>query len=94
MPAHLPKDCQHETNDYDDDDKSPCDISIKRDDDTPEIVKERLETYHQHADPILDYVCNNRHDYRLLTLTPYHGFDDLPDLVDTLRRHVDMEKHI
>lgn len=85
MPPHLPNDCQHEKNNN----HSPCDISLQRDDDTPEIVQERLELYHQNADPILDYIRDNAHDYKLLTLTPYHGFDDLPDLVERLRRHVD-----
>jgi len=79
MPPHMPSDCNQST----------CDISLQRDDDTPEIAKERLEVYHKNADPILDYICDNSRDYRLLTLTPYHGFDDLPDLVETLRRHVD-----
>ena len=77
MPAHLPKECDNE-----------CDISIKRDDDTPEIVQERLEIYHKNADPILEYIRENTHQYQLLTLRPYRGFDDLPELTETLRRHV------
>ena len=79
IPPHMPSDCNQST----------CDISQQRDDDIPEVVQERLEVYHKNADPILDYIRDDNRDYRLLTLTPYHGFDDLPDLVETLRRHVD-----
>ena len=65
-----------------------CDWTVRRDDDTPEIVRERLRVYHENADPILKYTQKNNQSYDLITLAPYHGFDDLPGLVETLRRHV------
>jgi len=78
--------------------ETSCDWTVQRDDDTTEIVEERLSVYHQNADPILDYIRNNCHDnnkrnslqrYSLLTLTPYCGFDDLPKLIKQLCQHVE-----
>ena len=95
MPPHLPLPGQVCESNKDDKSASVaaavCDWSVKREDDAPEIVEERLRVYHQNADPILEHIRNIRktHEtYRLLTLTPYHGFDDLPELVETLRRHL------
>lgn len=75
-----------------------CDWKVRRDDDTPEIVGERLRIYHRNADPILNYIRDknttgdkgggNGNHYRLLTLSPYRGFDDIPGLVEKLHRHV------
>ena len=89
MPPFLPKEgqtCESATKE-----DMVCDYSVKRDDDTPEIVQERLKVYHHNADPILDYIRDNavHKEYRLLTLRPYNGFDDLPELVEKLRREVD-----
>ncbi|OEU21879.1 P-loop containing nucleoside triphosphate hydrolase protein [Fragilariopsis cylindrus CCMP1102] len=71
-----------------------CDWSIRRDDDTSDIIERRLEVYHHNSDPILEYFKNkktrttqskgNSNSNSLLTLTPYHGFDDLPILVDKI----------
>ena len=72
-----------------------CDWSIRRDDDTSDIIEHRLEVYHHNSDPILEYFKNkqktrttqnrgNSNSDSLLTLTPYHGFDDLPILVDKI----------
>ena len=56
---------------------------ITRKDDTPEVVKHRLKVYHENMDPILDYFEAQN---RLLKLQPFHGFDDLPALVDTVQK--------
>lgn len=80
-------------------DYTSCDWSVRRDDDTAGIVGERLRVYHQNADPILDYIRKNNnsdddeknknhHRYHLITLNPYRGFDDVPELVEILRMHV------
>mmetsp|Transcript_17829 Transcript_17829/g.37285 ORF Transcript_17829/g.37285 Transcript_17829/m.37285 type:complete len:356 (-) Transcript_17829:108-1175(-) len=122
LPPHLPREgqvCTTSTNkaarvkpkngfDYTGDNAS-CNWTVQRDDDTPEIVWERLKIYHQNADPILEYFNGNRNNdnndsnkyssasssrnasknvYRLLTLRPYRGFDDLPILIDKLHSHV------
>jgi hypothetical protein len=81
--------------------ETSCDWKVRRDDDTPDIVEERLRVYHRNADPILNYIRDNNNNntvgksdsssskhYRLLTLTPYRGFEDLPGLVEKLHRHV------
>jgi len=111
MPPHLPPKghvCESSESSpssfaKEDADNTSCDWSVRRDDDTPDIVGERLRVYHQNADPILDYIRNNNsngdssdgdeknknhHRYRLLTLKPYRGFDDVPELVETLRNYV------
>lgn len=64
---------------------SPCDPNVDwicRDDDQPEVVKHRLRVYHRHMDPILDYFDGQD---RLLKLTPYRGFADLPLLIETVQ---------
>jgi len=32
---------------------------VQRPDDTPEVVRKRLETYHQQTEPLVDYYRNN-----------------------------------
>jgi adenylate kinase len=104
MPPHLPPKghvCESSSSSlFAKDVDTSCDWSVRREDDTHEIMGERLRVYHQNADPILDYIRNNNnnnsggeknknhHRYRLLTLKPYRGFDDLPGLVEKLRKHV------
>lgn len=62
--------------------KGTCDVSIQREDDVCEkIIDERLRIYHSNLDPILKYFQNRK---RLLTLTPYNGFEDVSGLVDRL----------
>jgi adenylate kinase len=56
---------------------------ITREDDQPHIVKERLSLYHQHMDPILEYFERRN---RLLKLTPYKGYDDIPEIITTVQR--------
>ena len=84
----------------DDGSGASCDWSMRRDDDTPEIVEERLRTYHLHADPVLEYFKNGKDGggggggggdglYRLLTLTPHRGFKDLPSLIRKLHSFID-----
>jgi adenylate kinase len=68
-----------------------CDWSIRRDDDTTDIIERRLEVYHYNSDPILEYFkdkkqTQNSNSNSLLTLTPYHGFDDLPILVNKIHK--------
>ena len=76
-----------------------CDWSIRRDDDTSDIIERRLEVYHHNSDPILEYFKNKQktrttqnrgtsNSDSLLTLTPYHGFDDLPILVDKIHKWI------
>ena len=56
---------------------------ITRPDDTQVVVKHRLEVYHQNMDPILEYFERQN---RLLKLIPYHGFQDLPILIETVQQ--------
>ena len=122
LPPHLPREgevCSNINNNvnkaarvkpkngFEYNDNASCDWTVQRDDDTPEIVRERLKIYHQNADPILEYFNGNKKNdfnkhssssncssnanknvYRLLTLRPYRGFDDLPILIDKLHSHV------
>mmetsp|Transcript_48716 Transcript_48716/g.54499 ORF Transcript_48716/g.54499 Transcript_48716/m.54499 type:complete len:338 (+) Transcript_48716:41-1054(+) len=67
-----------------------CDWSVQREDDTPDIIGNRLKIYHQNADPILDYFKKRN---RLLTLTPYHGFDDLPKIINRINTWIDGNKN-
>jgi adenylate kinase len=65
---------------------------ITREDDTPELVKYRLKVYQENMDPILEYFETQN---RLLTLQPFHGYDELPKLVDSVQtwlKHLDEEE--
>jgi adenylate kinase len=61
---------------------------ITRVDDTPEVVKHRLKVYHENMDPILEYFEAQN---RLLKLQPFHGYDDLANLVATVQNW--LKKH-
>lgn len=52
-----------------------------RSDDQPDVVHDRLKTYHEHVDRIVD--CFKKND-KLLKLFPYHGFEDVPDMIAQL----------
>jgi adenylate kinase len=54
-------------------------------DDNAEVVRSRLKTYHDHADPIVKHF--EQRD-RILKLKPYNGFDDLPKVLETAREFV------
>lgn len=56
---------------------------ITREDDAPDVVKHRLKVYHENMDPILEYFEAQN---RLLKLQPFHGYDELPKLVDTVQK--------
>jgi adenylate kinase family enzyme len=78
---------------------------VSRHDDQEDIVEHRLQIYHQHMDPILDYFDDNfddlddndkvkadqgttttrRQQKRLLKLYPYNGFDDVPQIIQTVK---------
>lgn len=80
LPPQLPK-----LKATDHDTEFPCDEQqclperdwTTRDDDTPEIVQQRLALYRDHEKPILDFY---RKQGRLLTFTPYKGQLDIPRL--------------
>jgi adenylate kinase len=55
---------------------------ITRPDDTHDVVKHRLQVYHQNMDPILEYFEKQN---RLLKLQPFHGYAELPKLVETVQ---------
>lgn len=66
---------------------------ITRKDDTPDVVRHRLKVYHENMDPILEYFEAQN---RLLKLTPFHGYAELPRLVETVRqwlKHHEEEVH-
>mmetsp|Transcript_13891 Transcript_13891/g.26023 ORF Transcript_13891/g.26023 Transcript_13891/m.26023 type:complete len:249 (-) Transcript_13891:935-1681(-) len=68
-----------------------CDPNLDwttRQDDTPQVVKHRLQVYHQHMDPILEYFEGQN---RLLKLQPFHGYQELPTMVKTVQRW--LEEH-
>ena len=64
--------------------KSECSEEVcqweTRLDDNPDVVRSRLQTYHNHTDPIVHYFEQND---RLLKLKPYNGFGDLPTMIET-----------
>ena len=94
LPPHLPREGEACGGDPAGTTPGGCDHDVRRDDDTPGVVEERLRIYHEHADPILDHVRDreaNGGRYRLLTLKPYRGFDDVPRLVEQLRGHISSE---
>ncbi len=53
-----------------------------RSDDHPDVVHSRLETYHLHTDPIVEYFEQNE---RLLQLKPFRGFHEIPVMIETVR---------
>lgn len=55
---------------------------ITRSDDQPGVVHSRLQTYHQHTDPIVEYF--GKHG-RLLKLKPYKGFDEVPAMIEKVQ---------
>ena len=59
---------------------------VDRPDDTPDIIRGRLQTYHRHMDPILDHFDERG---RLLKLTPYRGYDDVEKMIQDVRRWMD-----
>lgn len=61
-----------------------------RSDDQPDVVHSRLEMYHQHADPIVQHF--ERHN-RILKLKPYRGFDDIPIIIETVRKFLEQIHH-
>lgn len=61
-----------------------------RSDDQPGVVHSRLEMYHQHADPIVEYF--ERRD-RILKIKPYRGFDDVPIIIETVRKFLEQLDH-
>ena len=78
LPSSLPQNCEHD-----------CDPLVDwetREDDRPEIVKERLSLYHEHMDPILDYFESKN---RLLKLSPYKGYDDVPEVIHKVQQWLD-----
>lgn len=58
---------------------------VDRPDDTPEIIRDRLETYHHHMDPILNHFEELG---RLLKLTPYHGYKDIDQMIQQVRNWI------
>lgn len=54
----------------------------RRSDDQPQVVQHRLQVYHEHMDPIVKYFGDND---QLLKLTPYHGFHELPQMIDQVK---------
>ena len=61
-----------------------------RADDQPGVVHSRLQMYHQHADPIVQYF--ERHN-RILKLKPYRGFDDVPTIIETVQKFLEKIHH-
>jgi adenylate kinase len=75
LPPSQPQHCHH-----------PCHPDkdwIIRDDDTEEVVQERLKVYHQHMDPISKHFEEKN---ALLKLTPYNGYDDIPFILSTVEK--------
>lgn len=75
LPPSQPQHCEH-----------PCLPNkdwVTRDDDTEEVIEERLAVFHQHMDPIARYFDDKN---ALLKLTPYNGYDDIPDILATVEK--------
>ena len=113
MPSNIPssqcEDVEHiccvgssnDNNNGNNNENKSCDWSIRRDDDTSDIIERRLAVYHNNSDPILEYFKNkkttpqnrsNSNSTSLLTLTPYHGFDDLPILVNKIHKWIGSDR--
>ena len=56
---------------------------IRNDDRSIDIVKERLQIYHEHFDPIINYFQQND---QLFQFTPYNGYDDIPKFQSKLKQ--------
>lgn len=79
LPPSQPQNCKH-----------PCHPDknwIIREDDTEEVVDERLTIYHKHMDPIVQHFRGTKD--ALLQLTPYNGYDDMPFLQSTVQEWLD-----
>jgi len=63
-----------------------------RDDDVKEVIEKRLQTYHQHADPILS-LFESRNPQALLRFVPYKGFEDVKRMISTVRKWKDKFDH-
>ena len=72
LPASHPQDCHKCVPDRD--------WQI-REDDKPELVKDRLAMYHRHMGPITKIFKENN---QLLELRPYKGYHDIPILISTV----------
>jgi adenylate kinase len=55
---------------------------ITRSDDQLGVVHTRLLTYHQHTAPIVEYFEQHA---RLLKLTPYTGFEEVPSMIEQVQ---------
>ena len=55
---------------------------VTRCDDRPDVVHRRLQTYHQHMDPIVEHFQQQN---RLLKLTPYKGFEEVPNMIEKVQ---------
>lgn len=74
LPPSQPQNCHH-----------PCHPDKHwaiREDDTEEVVDERLKIYHDHMDPIVQHF---QHKKAILQLTPYNGYDDIPFLQSAVK---------
>mmetsp|Transcript_13479 Transcript_13479/g.28930 ORF Transcript_13479/g.28930 Transcript_13479/m.28930 type:complete len:84 (+) Transcript_13479:742-993(+) len=78
MPAMLPEgEC-----------KLGCNREVdwkKRDDDTNDIIKLRMEVYHKETKPVLKYWEERD---QLLRFVPYNGVDDMDKLVPLVENHL------
>jgi adenylate kinase len=73
MPPQLPEEhheCSDEEHEW-----------IQREDDVPEIIDKRLDTFYSITEPILHHY---EAKHRLLRFVPYQGFEDMPRFTNTL----------
>lgn len=75
--------------------KSKCNREVDwktRDDDTEDIMRMRMEVYHNETKPVLEYW---REGDALLRFVPYNGVKDMDKLVDLVqRRHEVLRREV
>lgn len=67
--------------------KESCDWDVhweKRDDDTTDVIKYRLQIFREETEPVLEYWSNMN---RLLTFAPYKGVKEMDRLADALENY-------
>ena len=60
---------------------------VCRDDDKPDIIKSRLQTYREQTEPILDYY-RQRPETKVIDFEAFNGVDDLPKMIELLDMHL------
>jgi len=73
-------------------DPARCDKSgellVQRDDDTPEVIKKRLEIYNQETAPLLDFYKERG---KIVNFEPRKGVKDYPEVMQLVKQYLNLE---